>query len=180
MKTVHFPLLLPFVLWIAFALGCVQSNMNAARNDNTSSAPEAIVNWEYAVRPDEMGRGNIKTATSVSTNTVNFDFPYSGEQHAHITIRKHPEHGNDVMLGIDRGQFLTGVEGCTVTLRFDDRPPMKFHANGAADNSTNLIFIDGFGKIVDNLKHSKRLRIEAPFYREGNQVFEFNVEGFLW
>jgi hypothetical protein len=174
-------LLFPFCVLALFALGCVQSNMNAGSNSVASRpdvSPTPGNSWSYDEQPDKMGRGVIKTASVDSINTVSFNFPYNGEQHARLTVRKHPEHGNDVMLRIERGQFLTGVEGCTVTLRFDDNPPIKLHGDEPADLSTNVLFIEGYDRIVSNLERAKRLRIEAPFYQEGNQVFDFDVQGF--
>ena len=116
-----------------------------------------------------MGGGTIKTATAVSANSVRFDFPYQGEQRARLTLREHPRRGKDVMLSIERGQFLAGILGSDVLVRFDDGRPQTFRARGAADHSTTTIFISGYPKFVENLKRSKRVMIEAPIYREGNR-----------
>jgi hypothetical protein len=171
------------IIWV---LGCTmpppspRGNILSANNAPASSDTpgSTISNWAYDEYPDKMGRGTVRTASTTSTNTVSFDFPYSGEQHATLTLRSHPEHGKDVILRIERGQFLTGIEGCTVTLRFDDSPPMKLHGNEPADLSTNVLFIEGFERVAGNLERAKKLKIEAPFYQEGNQVFEFDVQGF--
>jgi len=57
-------------------------------------------------------------AVVTSTNTLNFDFPYTGSQYAHLTIRKTAGQGSAAMVSIERGQFLCGVEDCTVNVRF--------------------------------------------------------------
>jgi hypothetical protein len=127
-----------------------------------------------------MGRGKIRQASSTSINTVSFDFPYEGEQRGRLILRTHPEYGKDVILSVERGQFLTGIDGCRVLVRFDESKPIAFWARGAADNSTTTIFLDGFSKFFSSVSHSKKVVIEAPFYQQGNQVFEFNVEGLNW
>jgi hypothetical protein len=41
-----------------------------------------------------------------STNALNFDFPYQGNQHGTLTIRKTARWGTEVLFRIERGQFL--------------------------------------------------------------------------
>ena len=173
------------VLW---TLGCrmppTTSRQAAPRADNAETSANAVNvergGWRYDEFPEKMGRGNIKIATTTSTNSGSFDSPYNGEQHADLTLRVHPEHGRDVMFSIARVQFLAGVGGCTVVFRFDDDAPIELRGNEPTDHTTNVIFIDEYEKVVTSLKRAKRLRIEAPFYKEGNQVFDFNVEGLEW
>jgi hypothetical protein len=174
--------------WIACILGCTMPSNNPnqksvqqnSRNAESSTGQTGANNWSYTETPDKMGRGSIKTASTTSLNTVSFDFPYQGPQNGRLILRTHPQHGKDVILSIERGQFLTGVDGCKVLVRFDDNKPETFWANGPADYSTTTIFLNGYSKFVTSLKRSKRVMIEAPFYQQGNQVFEFNVEGLDW
>lgn len=142
--------------------------------------PAKIENWSYSESDDDMGRGKIKTAMCTSTNTLSFGMPYDGPQNGSLMLRRHPEYGKDVILRIERGQFLTGIDGCNVKVRFDERKVMTFWANPAADHSSETVFISGYSKFVENLKKAKRVRIQAPFYQEGNQVLDFNVEGLVW
>jgi len=96
---------------------------------------------------------------------VNFDFPYSGTQHATLTLRTHPRHGKDIIFSIEKGQILCrSYEDCTVLVRFDDEPPSNYSAVGAADNSTETIFIRNYSKFVEKLLKAK--------------AFEFDVSGF--
>jgi hypothetical protein len=136
--------------------------------------------WHYSERPDPMGGGTTKLATTISQNTVSFSSPYDGAQHGILSLRSDPRHGKDVIFSIERGQFLTGMDGCRVTVRFDDDKPIAFGANEAADRSTNVIFISGYSKFVARLLRSKKVMIEAPFYQEGDQIFEFKVDSLKW
>lgn len=59
------------------------------------------------------------SAMVASSNTVEFGFPYGGEQHGRLRLRIHPQHGKDVQAGLDHGK------------------PVRFAATGAADHSTH-------------------------------------------
>lgn len=152
----------------------------AIDSEETASQATQKNNWEYEQNEDKMGRGVIKYAMTKSTNTLSFDFPYQGLQHGTLTIRKHPEYGKDVIVQIEKGQFLTGIDGCAVKIRFDNGKSMAFHANGPSDHGTTSIFITGYSTIVENIKKSKTMFVEAPFYQEGRQVIEFDVSGLQW
>jgi hypothetical protein len=144
-----------------------------------AAAPQPGSQWYYRQDKDPMGKGTAYFASVLSTNTVNFGFPYSGAQHGTLTLRTHPRYGKDVILSIERGQFLCpSYDGCTVLVRFDDGKAIRYSAAGAADNSTETIFIRGYSSFVGHLEKSKRVRISANIYQEGAPVFEFNVSGF--
>ena len=136
-------------------------------------------NWIYSAQDEDMGRGVIRYATIVSETTVDFDFPYNGEQHATLTLRKHPEHGNDIIVSIERGQILVDMFGETrVPVRFDEKEIRKYAANPAADHSSEMVFLQGFDRFIDQVKKSKKLRIELQFFQEGSNTFEFDITGF--
>lgn len=135
--------------------------------------------WTYQHDEDAMKKGVVHEASVSSSNTVSFSFPYSGEQHATLTLRTHPRHGKDLILRIEKGQFLCpSYEGCNVLVRFDDHEPATFSAVGPADNSTEVIFIRNYSRFVEKMVKAKRVRISANVYQEGAPVFEFDVSGF--
>lgn len=76
-----------------------------------SHAPDPELTWQYDESSDEMGRGKIRTAVVSSLNEVDFDFPYQGAQRAKLLLRRHPKYGRDVILQVEKGQFLTGIDG---------------------------------------------------------------------
>lgn len=135
--------------------------------------------WFYIQSDDEMSKGAIHQAQVLSSNTANFDFPYSGAQHATLTLRTHPRHGKDIIFSIEKGQILCrSYENCTVLVRFDDEPSSNYSAIGAADNSTETIFIRNYSKFTERLLKAKRVRIAANIYQQDAPVFEFDVSGF--
>lgn len=136
--------------------------------------------WVYSDQADKMGRGTIQWAIVKSLNEVNFDFPYSGAQKATLELRKHPKYGKDIILNIERGQFLCHMDDCSVSVRFDQGKAQSYNAAEPADNSTVTLFIRNFDRFLSGVRKAKKLYIEAQFYQEGNQVFEFDVSDLKW
>lgn len=131
--------------------------------------------WDFSSDTDSMGRKR-SFASIRSLNTLDFGFPYSGSQHGTLMIRK--KGSTDVLLSIERGQFLCGVENCTVNVRFDEGPIQHFEAAPPADQSTTNLFIEDASSFIAQLRKAKTVNIEATFYQEGSQTLEFNVRGF--
>lgn len=135
--------------------------------------------WSYERSEDPMSNGVTYFAIIQSTNSVEFSFPYSGQQKATLTLRSHPRHGKDIIFKIEKGQILcTSYEDCTILIRFDDQKAQSYSAIGASDNSTETIFIRNYSRFVSNMQKSKNVRIAAEIYQEGTPVFEFDVRGF--
>lgn len=134
--------------------------------------------WNYQESKEKMGRGTIKNAYVKSINKLSFDFPYQGLQSATLQLRKHPKYGRDVIVSIDKGQFLcNSYSGCKVSVRFDNSKPIRYNATEPSDYSSTYIFIRNYKSFVSRAKKSKKIYIEAEFYQEGNRVMEFNSEG---
>lgn len=147
-------------------------------NPSTKYIPKG--DWRYSEYSDPMGRGKIFQASVYSENRIELGFPYAGEQRGELTLRRHPEYGKDVILEIEKGQFNSGLYGGSVLVRFDDKPPIKFSYNSAADHSTNIIFIKGFNKFMQRIKKSDMVYIEAQFFQNGNRIFTFETAGLKW
>ena len=142
-------------------------------------APEPGSQWIYSKDEDPMAKGTTYQAIVRSTNTVNFDFPYSGAQHGALALRTHPRHGKDVIFAIEKGQILCrSYEDCTILVRFDDGMAQTYSASGAADNSTETIFIRNYSRFVSSMQKAKTVRIAIEIYHQGSPVFEFDVSGF--
>lgn len=135
--------------------------------------------WSYLQGADPMDKGMIYQAWVSSSNTVSFDFPYSGEQNAKLTLRTHPRYGKDLIFSIEKGQILCpSYEDCIVLVRFDDEQAVKYNAVGADDNSSETIFLRNYGSFVGKMRKAKRVRIAANIFHEGAPVFEFDVSDF--
>lgn len=170
---------------IVLAIGSTDSGGgSSATGERQSTAapatpPRPGEQWMYEQSEDPMGKGTSYSAMVQSTNTVTFDFPYSEAQHATLTLRTHPRYGKDLILRIERGQFLcNSYDGCNVLVRFDDGEPQTFSAAGPSDNSTEVLFIRNYPRFVEAMLKAERIRISAEVYQEGSPVFEFDVRGF--
>lgn len=175
-----------FVVLIVLAIGSMDSggggSRSTARQSNPAPVPalEPGSQWTYVQNEDAMGNGQVYSASVRSTNTVNFDFPYSGAQHATLTLRTHPRHGKDVILSIERGQFhcRSYDDDCSVLVRFDDGQAKTFSSAGPSDNSTEILFIRDYSRFAQGMLRAQQVRISAEVYQEGSPVFEFDVRGF--
>ncbi len=140
---------------------------------------ERIKNWNYSHSDYAMSKGRVHQAITDSTNTVNFRFPYQGSQHGTLILRTHPKFGKDVILRIEKGQFLVrSYEDSKALVRFDDGDSINFRVVGAKDESMTMAFFLDYQGFVDKMRKAKRVRISIPVYQEGSPVFEFDVSGF--
>ncbi len=138
---------------------------------------EQGLKWNLNTYTDEMSGQPVKTATVKSLNTVNFDFPYAGEQRATLQVRQHPRYGLDILLSIEKGQFQCRLRDCPLVLRFDAGGMQRNDAGRPEDYSSELVFLENVSQVLGQLKRSRTLKIQATFYNEGNRLFEFNTEG---
>lgn len=136
--------------------------------------------WRYDQQSEQMGRGTVRHAYVRSLNEFQFDFPYREPQRATLTLRQHPKYGRDVILTIEKGQFLCGIDDCTVAIKFDDGQARNYAAVEPADHSSTALFIRGHDRFVAAAKKAKRAYIEAQFFQEGTRVFEFDISDLKW
>lgn len=126
-----------------------------------------------------MSKGRVHQATTISTNLVEFGFPYRGPQSGTLTLRTHPKHGKDVIFSIERGQLLVrSYEDSSALVRFDDSDPISFKVVGAEDQSSTSAFFKDYQGFVSKMMKAKRVRISLPVYQQGSPVFEFDVSSF--
>lgn len=161
----------------------LDSVVPASTIGNSSSKPAAtkeVSNWTYSNEVDEMTDKKSYFAECTSLNVVNFDFPYEGGSTLSIVVRKSPKFGISVYLRISSGQFNVGIDGCTIRVRANGKRVRSLGCSEAADGSTDVIFIDSTSKFISLLKKSHSLKIEAPFFQYGYQVFSFEVKDLKW
>lgn len=185
-------LLLVGGLWVAVILGCGNPRTNSTDSPSRrATAPTPTTDyaghpkqsgWGYSEYADEMGRGRVSVNIISSTNTISLDSPYEGAQHATLMIREHPQYGKDVIVRIEKGQLLESDYHGRVLVRFDNDKPIPFPTVRPADLSSETLFLRGnaFSVFLSRLKTAKKLRMEVPVYQAGNQILDFDVEGFTW
>ena len=139
-------------------------------------------NWQYETSKDEMRGIESKFATTVSTNTVDFDFPYNGGSKLILALRKRGS-DVDVMVSITKGQILCGIQNCEAAFKFDDGAVQSITMSEPDSHASDLLFVaydKTESKIISQLKNSKKLVIEVPFYQQGKKQFTFDVSGLEW
>ncbi len=135
--------------------------------------------WNYRTYDDPMTGKKVLAAFVTSTNTHDFKFPYAGAQHATLTARKHPQHGTDVIMSIERGQLLCrSYSACDVMVRFGEGQPRNYKAYGPDDNSSETLFIQGQADFIKRMQGVETVRIQAGVYQQGSPTWEFDVSGF--
>ncbi len=171
--------------WSDFMRGLHPALQDINRAVNTSNGVMASTpavpgsQWTYTAPEDDMSGKAERQAAVKSTNTLEFRFPYQNPQRATLWLRTHPRYGKNVMVQIERGQFLCpSYDGCTVMVRFDEGSGMKYSAAPPADHSSDNVFIRNYQSFVSRMLKAKRVRIEADFYQEGRPTLDFDVSGF--
>ena len=174
-----------------FLLAMLATGSIAIHSCNTSSAnspkesvvketapPASVGNtWEYSTDEDKMGEGS-KNASLIANDFLNFEFPYnSKENRATLVIRQRAKDGTSIMLMVDKGQFSGDYDNPTVRIKFDDEKPKSYSYGTTSDGSSDVIFIHGEKSLVEKIKNSKKVVIEAEFYSHGNEQMIFNTAG---
>ncbi len=133
--------------------------------------------WWYGTDTDEMTGKESTRALLRSTNSLELDFPYHGENIGFTTIRQHVRYGLQVYVEVQKGQILCRLHwGCTVMIRFDEGKPLAFTAVGPSDYSTDVLFIQNANRFVQAARKAKRIRISLEFFQNGFQVLQFDTD----
>lgn len=186
-------------LLIFFLVGCTKpSEMEtlanktepASVNVTTQEAnPESVQAgpnpWEYDQSVDEMRGTKSKYAYLKSDNVVDFDFPYDGGSSLQISLRKNNNNPTDVMFSISKGQFScnTITDSCYASIKFDNEAIQNIELAQTTDHSSDVFFISNqfdVNQFINDLKKSKKLIIELPFYQEGKKQFKFKLSQLNW
>lgn len=153
-----------------------------AKKEQARKALEAKLaefKWKYQVDKDDLTDKPTHIAWVKSINTVNFDFPYQGEQRGELWMRTHPQHGKDLIIRVKKGQMLVrSYEDSKVKVVFDKGSPVTYSVVGPSDHGTTSLFFRDYHGFVARMLKSKKVKISVPFYQQGNVVFEFNVSDF--
>lgn len=145
--------------------------------ENLPLPEEHKSSWKYEKSEDKMG--NIsKRAFVKSDDLIFFDSPYSGGSTAFLVIRKTGS-DLDIYVTVEPSQMnlYSDYDGRNViNVRFDEEKTVKWKYNEAADNSSNILFINSTSRFLEKLKKSKKVVIEILFYEQGTRQIEFNTK----
>lgn len=178
------------VMFILFGIGFCNYNgftlgptdTYKSNHDNEKQQTEQAAtksNWDYSSSKDEMRGTEAFYASTTSLNKVDFDFPYDGGSSLDLMIRKN-DGKLDLLLEISKGQFLCGYPTCEAVFKFDDGQVKQITLVLPDNHSTEYLFVrydKTAAQLLEDIKKSKKLVIEVPFYQEGRHQFNFNIEG---
>lgn len=140
-----------------------------------------VPTWQYNSLVDPMDSSTTKTAILESTNLLTLGFPYQGEQPVALIIRDQKRGGTNVILAVHRGQInMSGINGGSVLVRFDDNPPQQFGINQPSDRASTSAFMQNTAPFLAELKTAKKTLIQIEFFNNGSHTMEFNTVGFKW
>ena len=139
-----------------------------------------VSEWIYEQHEDEMGRGTKYIALIKSKNTINLDFPYSGEQHATLVLRAKGDSPVEVMFLIEKGQFVCGIPKCQILARFDEEEPVFVDATIPNDHTSTTLFLDPAEIFKDKLLNANTVRLSSTLYQSGEKIFTFNTSNLNW
>jgi hypothetical protein len=158
---------------VASAPSTPDTNTASAPTDTPASA------WKYHTESDNMGRTKTFACTT-STNEVTQSFPYH-DSSAELCLRRSSKDGLDAYIQLDgNGQILCGIDSCAIPIKFDGGAIQHFPGVGAADNSSDVIFINSTSRFISTLRRSKRTVIELRLYQNGDQDVVFDTAGLKW
>ncbi len=136
--------------------------------------------WKYATYDDLASGKTYKLASLKSENSINLDFPYSGQQKGTLSIRRHPRWGFDIYLRVEKGQILStsSWDNKTMVIRFDNEEVNNWRYNEPSDNSSDYIFVASEDRFYSKLLSSEKIYITINMYQDGQKTFIFKVKGF--
>lgn len=150
--------------------GCTQSSSapSVATAPVVSSPP--VETWLYSSSTDKMTGVTSYHASTGSLNTVNFEFPYAGEQHARLMATS-----NSLILWIERGQVVchSYSDPCRVLVKFDQSEPQYYDWRSSGDDSTTISSYDE--KLIKRLYAAKKMTVRLQVYQNGYPDFDFTV-----
>ncbi|MEG9532522.1 hypothetical protein [Mannheimia indoligenes] len=153
------------------------------KSESNNVEETAKASWEYSEQKDEMRNSSTYYAINISLNEVQFDFPYQGGSNAFITLRKDKEFGDDIIIGVSKGQFNSCIRNCKIAVKFDDEKVENYTVVGNNSFTNDTLFLSGnksIKKFADKLKTSKKVVVELDFFQRGREQFSFSIEGLDW
>jgi hypothetical protein len=132
--------------------------------------------WSYKTDIDKMTSKQQKFSSMRSDNSLKLSFPYASDSnYGYLTVRN--MNGKDeVLVSIQKGQIICPGygDGCTVTVRFDQAPPVRFSAIGPSDHSNEVFFIQNATRFIASASKAKKILVQFTMYNEGDPVLEFS------
>lgn len=147
----------------------VSDQAQAISQPRTPSEPY----WDYTTEPDKMTGKRATYATLRSSNSLDFDFPYQGQNYGQISVQSRPRQGTDVLFSVKKGQITCSPYECNILVRFDNDAPMRFGGTHPSDGSSEHVFLRNGDRFINRAKSARKIFVEFTAYHQGINVLEF-------
>lgn len=168
---------------ICLLAGCVSSLPDTAQdkrpngNAGISVKDMSSNTWVFKTSSDAMSESTGYSSSIWSLTTVELPYPYQGAQKLTLQVGKNARGRSYALVGIPKGQF--SCYECDIRIRFDNAGAGIWSANAPVE-IPGFLLISGPARFIDQIKTSKRVAIEVPFFNSGMKVVEFKTDEFPW
>ena len=139
---------------------------------------EATAAWEYESFKMGVDEEIAKAAEVRSINScLSLDFPHQGETFGHLVLCTHPVSGFNLMIILDRGQILCGIDSGEMRIKFGNESsyPAEFSPSDSCDH--HLLFASQSEALEVKILRLKLMKIEPKLFQSAAKIPEFNVSG---
>lgn len=145
------------------------------QNDTKMDQPPAEP-WDYWEHIDEMTGEKFKTATNISTNSVNLSFPYNGGSYFSIDIMEF-KWKSFVSMKVSNWQIASEYDS-DARIKFDDWE--TFDVKYTRWRDLSQIIFDEKADLISKMKWKKKMKVEVYLNWDWPKIAEFRVEWFEW
>lgn len=149
-----------------------------ARQEAEQREAARAATWRYDQSQDPMSSRTVYSAVIRSKNRFELGFPYEGAQYGTILLRRHPQHGTDAIISIERGQILCRLNNCRHEVRFDEGSIQPWTMLEPESNQSDILFVRDAASFIEKLRQAKLIRVQLDLYNQSPVTLEFDVSQF--
>lgn len=134
--------------------------------------------WVYSESKSEMSDDEYIQVSIDSENSVNFSFPYQGEQKATLRLWRNKTGNTDYLtFRIEKGQIVcrTG-SGCNLSVKIDDDNAFYVKGDEPFDGDTTYTTVELDDEQAFKIAKASKILIQPTIYKEGYPIFKFDVK----
>ncbi|HII3689791.1 TPA: type VI secretion system-associated protein TagO [Pasteurella multocida] len=144
----------------------------SAKEDNKETK------WVYSESKSEMSNTEYVQVSIDSENSVNFSFPYQGEQKARLRLWRSKKGNTDYLtFSIKKGQIVcrTG-SGCSLSIKIDDDDEFYIKGDEPSDSDSTYTTVKLTGDEAFRISRASKILIQPTIYKQGYPIFKFDVK----
>ncbi|KAB7732390.1 hypothetical protein F5984_00005 [Rudanella paleaurantiibacter] len=173
-------LLIPFFTFISFnPLTCSSfADSRLLEAFPLSQIRSSAAGWKYSQSQSTAGDITYR-ATLISTNMIEFSYPYAGGTNVSLTIRK-TKGDRYVYLEVEKGLFTRSFQNGSAQVQFDGQKPIIYSLSAAANGRANIVFFEKEAKLIEQMKRAKNMVVNLSFAGQKPREIKFQIAGLRW